>query len=191
MEGILKDSDGDVDGTSEVLEGVAEGAFVRAGVGGTGVKKLDLLLDLLLPPDVLLDLLLPPDVLLDLLLPPDVLLDLLLPPDVLLDLLLPPDVLLDLLLPPDVLLDLLLPPDVLLDLLLPPEDLLPPDLGLLLGTTIRLLGPRVRPFGTALSKAGLTTGRPVPGSRLNGRTPRGSRSSVNSCSTVAAILLGF
>ena len=171
MEGILKDSDGDVDGTSEVLEGVAEGAFVRAGVGGTGVKKLDLLLDLLLPPDVLLDLLLPPDVLLDLLLPPDVLLDLLLPPDVLLD--------------------LLLPPDVLLDLLLPPEDLLPPDLGLLLGTTIRLLGPRVRPFGTALSKAGLTTGRPVPGSRLNGRTPRGSRSSVNSCSTVAAILLGF
>ena len=141
MEGILKDSDGDVDGTSEVLEGVAEGAFVRAGVGGTGVKKLDLLLDLLLPPDVLLD--------------------------------------------------LLLPPDVLLDLLLPPEDLLPPDLGLLLGTTIRLLGPRVRPFGTALSKAGLTTGRPVPGSRLNGRTPRGSRSSVNSCSTVAAILLGF
>ena len=161
MEGILKDSDGDVDGTSEVLEGVAEGAFVRAGVGGTGVKKLDLLLDLLLPPDVLLDLLLPPDVLLDLLLPPDVLLD------------------------------LLLPPDVLLDLLLPPEDLLPPDLGLLLGTTIRLLGPRVRPFGTALSKAGLTTGRPVPGSRLNGRTPRGSRSSVNSCSTVAAILLGF
>ena len=181
MEGILKDSDGDVDGTSEVLEGVAEGAFVRAGVGGTGVKKLDLLLDLLLPPDVLLDLLLPPDVLLDLLLPPDVLLDLLLPPDVLLDLLLPPDVLLD----------LLLPPDVLLDLLLPPEDLLPPDLGLLLGTTIRLLGPRVRPFGTALSKAGLTTGRPVPGSRLNGRTPRGSRSSVNSCSTVAAILLGF
>ena len=151
MEGILKDSDGDVDGTSEVLEGVAEGAFVRAGVGGTGVKKLDLLLDLLLPPDVLLDLLLPPDVLLD----------------------------------------LLLPPDVLLDLLLPPEDLLPPDLGLLLGTTIRLLGPRVRPFGTALSKAGLTTGRPVPGSRLNGRTPRGSRSSVNSCSTVAAILLGF
>ena len=131
MEGILKDSDGDVDGTSEVLEGVAEGAFVRAGVGGTGVKKLDLLLDLLLPPDVLLD------------------------------------------------------------LLLPPEDLLPPDLGLLLGTTIRLLGPRVRPFGTALSKAGLTTGRPVPGSRLNGRTPRGSRSSVNSCSTVAAILLGF
>ena len=80
MEGILKDSDGDVDGTSEVLEGVAEGAFVRAGVGGTGVKKLDLLLDLLLPPDVLLDLLLPPDVLLDLLLPPDVLLDLLLPP---------------------------------------------------------------------------------------------------------------
>ena len=167
MEGILKDSDGDVDGTSEVLEGVAEGAF-QSGVGGTagvgfltGVKKLDLLLDLLLPPDVLLDLLLPPDVLLDLLLPPDVLLD------------------------------LLLPPDVLLDLLLPPEDLLPPDLGLLLGTTIRLLGPRVRPFGTALSKAGLTTGRPVPGSRLNGRTPRGSRSSVNSCSTVAAILLGF
>ena len=151
MEGILKDSDGDVDGTSEVLEGVAEGAFVRAGVGGTGVKKLDLLLDLLLPPDVLLDLLLPLDVLLD----------------------------------------LLLPPDVLLDLLLPPEDLLPPDLGLLLGTTIRLLGPRVRPFGTALSKAGLTTGRPVPGSRLNGRTPRGSRSSVNSGSTVAAILLGF
>ena len=151
VEGILKDSDGDVDGTSEVLEGVAEGAFVRAGVGGTGVKKLDLLLDLLLPPDVLLDLLLPLDMLLD----------------------------------------LLLPPDVLLDLLLPPEDLLPPDLGLLLGTTIRLLGPRVRPFGTALSKAGLTTGRPVPGSRLNGRTPRGSRSSVNSCSTVAAILLGF